>query len=41
MTTPSRPAVSARRRRLSPLLAHALAATVAALAWAMLLGALL
>lgn len=39
MTTPSRPTVSARR--LSPLLAHALAATVAALAWAMLLAALL
>jgi hypothetical protein len=40
MTTPSRPAVSARRR-LSPLLAHVLAATVAVLVWAMLLAALL
>lgn len=40
MTTPSRPAVSTRRR-LSPLLAHALAATVAALVWATLLAAML
>ena len=41
MTKPSRPAVLARHRRLSPLLAYALAATVAALTWAMLLFALL